>query len=152
MITAIDTANAGQTNSISGTLLVYLLNVQSSYARNKEEPATKYFDTLQWWIGNKGTWRTKTFAIDTDIHPYFLGTNPPENGWIALAKENTKTNYGDITNRVVEVKITEGLSSNQIEKVFMEHGLTNRFDLTPAGYLLWLPDERKYKSKTTPEK
>jgi len=151
MMTALETIRAEETNSNPGTLLVYVLSVQSSYAQNVEKPAAEHFDSLQWWIGSNGVWRIKTYAIDADIHPYFLGTNAPPNGWITLAKQNTQKNYGDVISRLIEIQVPAGLSTNQIRSLFTKHGLPPRFDLVPVGYLLWLPDERKYRSQTKPE-
>lgn len=151
IMTALEIVRAEGTNSRSGTLLVYVLSVQSSYAQNVEKPAAEHFDSLQWWIGDEGAWRIKTYAIDADIHPQRLGTNAPPDGWITLAKENTKKNYGDVISRLVEIQVPSGLSTNEIKALFVKHGLTSRFDWVPAGYLLWLPDERKYRSQTEPK-
>lgn len=58
----------------AGTLIVFRLSFESSYAQDFERAGGKRFDTVQWWIGKAGAWRVKTYAIDSDIHPHRIET------------------------------------------------------------------------------
>jgi hypothetical protein len=61
---------------MKGTLLLTILNIQSSCARDLEETvvdASCVPDTLQWWIGSEEAWRIRTYALDHDIHTYSIG-------------------------------------------------------------------------------
>lgn len=140
-------SHAGETNSKPGTLLVYILSVESSYAQDIERLAKDRFDTLQWWIGESGAWRIKTY----DIHPHRLETAAPAADLLKLAKENTRKHYRDVISRVVEIPIPSGLSDDGLRTLIQKHGLASRFEWVSAGYLLWLPDERRYRSQTKPK-
>jgi hypothetical protein len=76
-----------------GTLLVTILKIQSSYARNVEETmgdASGVPDTLQWWISSDAAWRIKTYALDHDIHTHSVGLRPD---LVALARANNRKHY-----------------------------------------------------------
>ena len=49
-------------------LVLAILSIQSSYLEDKEIPAERIPDTVQFWYSPGITWRVKTYAIDHDIH------------------------------------------------------------------------------------
>lgn len=136
----------------AGTLLICTLKVESSYSLNLERPATIFSDTVQWWIPRSGAWRIKTYAIDADIHPYRLETKAPASELRALALQNTRKHYGDVLERIIEVEIPENASDEVIASLFKKSDLKGNHEWVAAGYLLYLPDDRHYTTKTEPKK
>ena len=134
----------------AGTLIVFRLTVESSYAANVEHPARDRFDTIQWWIGQHGAWRIKTYATDHDIHPYLIDSNQPREALRELAYSNSKKVYGDVIASTVSIEVPAGASDSDLAQVFRAAGLSGRFEWVDAGYLLWLPDDGDYITKTKP--
>lgn len=61
-----------------GILVLAVLSVKSSYSRNLEialQREDDVPDTLQWWLGRDACWRILTYALDHDIHTYFVGNS-----------------------------------------------------------------------------
>jgi hypothetical protein len=61
-----------------GTLVLAILSIQSSYARDVEQSLDTpddVPDTLQWWVSPQGSWRIKTYALDHDIHTHDVGSH-----------------------------------------------------------------------------
>lgn len=135
-----------------GTLIVYVLTVESSYSENLERPAREKFDTLQWWIGPHGAWRIKTYAIDADIHPYRIDAQKSNEAFRQLAFENTRKNYGDVVGRMVVIDIPKDVSDEGLAAMLKKEGLRPKFEWVDAGYLLWLPDASKYVTRIRPSK
>lgn len=135
----------------AGTLLIFKLSVQSSYSEDFEREATDKFDTIQWWIGSSGTWRIKTYAVDSDIHPYHIETKKSKEALIELAKANTKKTYGDVISQVLRIEIPEGWNEQKITALLAQNRLNQNFEWVEAGYLLWLPGDSTFTTKTTPQ-
>jgi hypothetical protein len=136
----------------AGTLVVFRLTVESSYARNVERPAKDRFDTIQWWIGQRGAWRIKTYATDADIHPYWIDGSQSRESLRELAYANSKKVYGDLISSTVAVDVPAGISDEALAVLLRSSGLSETFEWVPAGYLLWLPDSGEYVTKTKPRK
>jgi hypothetical protein len=136
----------------AGTLIVYILSVESSYSKNFERPAGERFDTLQWWIGAHGAWRIKTYAVDADIHPYKIDAERPKEEFMQLAFDNSKKHYGDVVQKRIVIDVPAGASEASIAALLKKEGLRPEFEWVDAGYLLWLPDASKYVTKTKPKK
>ena len=134
-----------------GTLIIYKLTVESSYADDFERPAEESFDTIQWWIGNKRAWRIKTYAVDNDIHPYRLETNKPKSELLELAAANTKKNYGDVIGKRFIIEIPDGPSEEIVRELLRNQGLKESHEWVDSGYFLWLPDGIELKTKTKPK-
>lgn len=135
----------------AGTLLIYKLTVESSYAEDFERPATEVFDTIQWWIGNHGAWRIKTYAVDNDIHPYRLETSKPKSELLDLASANTKKNYGDVIAEHIVIEVPEDPNDTAICELLRTQGLEEKYEWVDSGYLLWLPGGAELKTKTKPK-
>jgi len=135
---------------MSATLLIFKLSVQSSYAENLEREADEEnFDTLQWWLTESETWRVKTFAIDSDIHPHLIAKVVATD----LAVENTKKHYGDVIAEQYSIEFDDPFDRNEVERKMS--GLGGQAALEIASnkrFAIWNPDGRKYTSKTTPAK
>ena len=53
-------------------LILFILNVESSYAQNIERPRETHPDTIQFlWVDGEA-WRIKTYAVDRDVHVWSL--------------------------------------------------------------------------------
>ena len=77
-----------------GFLVLAILSVKSSYSRELEialDGKDDIPDTLQWWFGDGGCWRIRTYAMDHDIHAYVIGNSPQTT--LELAKKNNLKNY-----------------------------------------------------------
>ena len=62
-----------------GTLVLAILTIKGSYSRAIDFPLegeTDVPDTVQWWFGDGGCWRIRTYALDHDIHAYRIGDSP----------------------------------------------------------------------------
>jgi len=151
IVSAVASNAVADEKSKAGTLLVYILSVESSHAKDFERPAGERFDTVQWWVGEGGNWRIKTYAIEADIHPYKLETKMPTAEVLQLAKRNTKKAYGDVIRRLVEVAVPAGLTNDELGKLLKKQGLSASFEWVEAGCLLWKPDEPDYRSQTKPK-
>ncbi|MBL9200433.1 MAG: hypothetical protein JNL39_07995 [Opitutaceae bacterium] len=136
----------------AGTLIIFRLTVESSYAQGIERPASKRFDTVQWWIGPNGAWRIKTYAIDSDIHPYRLETKAPAEELQQLALTNTQKTYGDVVGKKHIVKIPPDASLETVRRLLRDEGLRDSAEWVTPGYLLWLPDDSRYTTRTKPKK
>ena len=80
-----------------GILLLAVLGVKSSYSQEIETPVKNTRDvpdTLQWWFGDGGCWRVRTYAMDHDIQAFQVANSPQTT--LELAKKNNHDNYGDI--------------------------------------------------------
>src|SRR5437879_2144535 len=74
-----------------------ILSIKSSYSCEVEtdlDGADDIPDTLQWWFGDGGCWRIRTYAMDHDIHAYQIGNSLQTT--LELAKKNNQDNYGDV--------------------------------------------------------
>ncbi len=130
------------------TLLIFKLLVQSSYAENTERGADGgNFDTVQWWFGATETWRVKTFAIDSDIHPHRIA-DPVE---VAVAIENTMKHYGDVIAERHLITFTDPSDGAEVEERMQDLGGAAALEIALDGrFGFWNPDRRKYSSRTTP--
>jgi hypothetical protein len=135
----------------AGTLIIFTLTVESSYAQGVERPASKRFDTVQWWIGASGAWRIKTYAIDSDIHPYRIDTKASRDELTQLALANTQKTYGDVIAKKHVIEIPHRASLESIRPLLREAGLRELAEWVTPGYLLWLPDDSHYATKTKPK-
>jgi hypothetical protein len=135
----------------AGTLFIFSLTVESSYAKNFERPAGAKFDTLQWWIGSHGAWRIKTYAVDADIHPYRIDTAMPKDDLRKMVVENSKKHYGDVIRTMNVIEIPADASDERIAALLKKEGLRPTFEWVNPGYFLWLPDASKYATKTKPK-
>ncbi len=136
-----------KTHLQQGTLLLSILNVESSYLKNMEKPARGIPDTLQWWIGKDESWRIKTFAMDHDIHIYRLdNVNDP----LKYFKKNNEKHYGDVILKTYVLEFSDVSSDEDIKKVFKEASLRQYYEKT-NNFLFWKPDKRKYKTQSKPK-
>ncbi len=129
------------------TLVIFFLNVQSSYSGNTEEPATdQEFDTIQFFESEGGAWRIKTYAKDQDVHVWSLGNELED--IVSLARSNTEKHYGDVLR--AEYVLTSTVGVDGLPAELAERGLSNHLEISGAGFAFWAPDGTRYRSKSTP--
>lgn len=113
-----------------GILLLAILSVKSSYSRELEIPlehADDVPDTLQWWFGDGGYWRVRTYALDHDIHAYQVANSLQTT--LELAKKNNHDNYGDIIKNQHQIHFVDGADAAEVEAEFRRIGLVPRLEI-----------------------
>ncbi len=134
------------------TLIFALLTIQSSYAREVEQPASGVPDTVQFWITPNSQWRVRTYAMDHDIHVYSLEAAPDkEKVTPEFAVEHIKKHYADVTASLVEITFNDPTDTKEVERVLAEHRLTGSLEVSKSGVAFYNPDGAKYRSQTTPK-
>jgi hypothetical protein len=134
-----------------GILLLALLSVKSSYSREIEaalENADDVPDTLQWWLGDGGCWRLRTYALDHDIHAYQVANSLQTT--LELAKKNNHDNYGDIIMSQHLIHFVDCANQAELETEFGRIGLVPRVEIVNGQFAFWKPDEMEYSTKSTP--
>ena len=133
---------------MKSVLVIFLLTIQGSYLANTEEAATaSRYDTIQFYSGESGNWRIKTYAIDEDVHIWSLGGNVGD--IVALAKANTEKNYGDVLSKAYVIESDDGIEG--IKRGLIKKGLPSNLELPPSGAVFWAPVGTRYRSKSAPK-
>jgi hypothetical protein len=129
-------------------LVVFFLDICSSYSKNSEEPATEEaFDTVQFFSSGKDAWRIKTFATDQDVHVWSLGKTP--DNLVEIAVENTKKHYGDVLTEGYVIEVKDGLKG--VRRELKKRGLPANLETSEAGFSFWTPEGTKYRTKSQPK-
>ncbi|HET7205711.1 MAG TPA: hypothetical protein VFI95_03935 [Terriglobales bacterium] len=134
-----------------GTLLLALLSVRSSYLRGIEtavDNADEVPDTLQWWFGDGGWWRIRTYALDHDIHAYQIANSLQTT--LELAKKNNRDHYGDIIQSQHLIHFVDCANPAEVDAEFGRIGLVPRVEIVIAQFAFWKPDEAEYSTKSNP--
>ncbi len=129
-------------------LLVFLLNIKSSYLNNTEEVSESPADTVQFVLSNGQAWRIKTFAQDHDVHVWSLG--PMESSdFEELARANTENNYGDVLADCVKVSSHEGLGA--LEAKVKSTQLGGTLEISKENeFAFWVSSPNLYKTQSRP--
>jgi len=129
------------------TLVIFFLNVQSSYTNNTETRATdEAFDTVQSYASSRGAWRIKTFATDQDIHVWELGGRPTD--LVAMARANTEKHYGDVLAEGYVIETDDGIRG--VRRELKARGLPAQLEKSKSGLVFWAPNNTNYRTKSTP--
>lgn len=140
---------------MQGTLLLSILNIQSSYLQNIEEPLTQETavpDTLQWWIGPSATWRIRTFGRDHDIHTYSVdGFTGDTQELIDTASHNDRTHYADVIASQHVISLSNCQDEDAVRKAFLQEGLEPCFEVAANQFVFWKPDDALYQTQSHPE-
>jgi hypothetical protein len=78
-------------------------------------------DTRQWWFGDGGCWRIRTYALDHDIHAYQIANSLQTT--LELAKKNNRDNYGDIIQSQHLIHFVDCANPAELEAEFGRIGL-----------------------------
>jgi len=134
-----------------GVLLLAILSVKSSYSQAIEtalENTNDIPDTLQWWFGDGGCWRIRTYAMDHDIHAYEIADSLQTT--LELAKKNNHDNYGDIIKAQHRIHFVDCTSAAEVEAEFDRIGLVPRLEVQER-FAFWKPDNADYWTQSSPE-
>jgi hypothetical protein len=136
--------------AMSGTLVLAVLKVKSSYLQGVEEPAHPgdVPDTIQWWIGSGQVWRITTFALDHDIRVSAIDavTSDP----VEFARKNNRDNYGDIIRSERVLKFQDCTDASAVARVFKAAALPNRLEVEARRLAFWKPDGAEYRALLKP--
>lgn len=131
----------------TSTLIICLLDVQSSHARNEELPATEHaFDTVQYYASESGVWRINTFAMDHDVRVWPLGESVAD--VVELATANTQQQYGNALRACRVFRASGGIEGLRIALV--KHGMSPHLEIDDAGCVFWAPEGTHYSIKSNP--
>lgn len=132
---------------LTSTLIICLLDTQSSHAGNEEIPATEHaFDTVQYYASERGVWRINTFAMDHDVHVWPLGESVAD--IVELATANTQKQYGDALRVCRVFQATGGIDGLRI--ALLRHGMSPHLEIDATGCVFWAPEGTRYFSKSNP--
>jgi hypothetical protein len=135
---------------MQGILLLAILSVRSSYARDIEEPieGDQPPDTVQWWISPTGTWRIRTYALDHDIHTHSIADTCD---LLELARDTTLNHYSDVLWQQHEIALNDTSDHVATSSAFRAAGLDpTGVEIAPDRFVFWKPDDVKYRSQSTP--
>jgi hypothetical protein len=134
-----------------GILLLAILSVKSSYSRAIEsalEGANDVPDTLQWWFGQGGCWRVRTYALDHDIHVFQVANSAQTT--VELAKKNNHDHYSDITREQHQIHFLNCANRAETKAEFEKIGLAPRLEINDQ-FAFWKPDDADYRTKSKPQ-
>jgi hypothetical protein len=106
-------------------------------------------DTLQWWFGEGGCWRIRTYALDQDIHAFMIANSLQTT--LELAKKNNLDNYGDVIMVQHVIHFVNCTDRVEVKAEFERIGLVPRIEIESGQFAFWKPDDRKHLSKSTPK-
>lgn len=135
-----------------GILLLAVLSIKSRYAQEEEtflESANDIPDTLQWWFGESGCWRIRTYALDHDVHAFQIGNSLQTT--LELAKKNNRDNYGDIIAAQHVIHFVDCANRRELEAEFGRIGLAPRLQFDLSRFVFWTPDDEVYSTKSSPK-
>lgn len=130
-------------------LLVFLLNLKSSYLHNSEEATEFPADTVQFMLVGGQAWRIKTFAKDHDVHVWSLG--PMESrAFEELAITNTEKNYGDVLADRLKISSNRGMDelAAEVKGSRLGGSLETAKD---KAFAFWVSAPNLYKTKSSPQ-
>ncbi len=133
------------------TLVVALLSVQSSYAKEVEQPAANVPDTVQFWLTPDMQRRIRTYATDHDIHVYSLGAREEKKVSVEFAVEHIKKNYADVTASLVVLTFVDPKDKKEVERVLAAHHLKGTLEVSKSGVAFYNPDSGEYRTKSAPK-
>ena len=130
-------------------LVVGVLRVRGSYARDVEVPADTRQDTVQWFIDAGQTWQIRTYATDHDIHIYSTGKLPGDP--IRTAVAHIRKHYATVLDTVIVVHLPGGTTTASARHLLEAAGLSGELEVAPAGFAFLSIDSAQYRTKSTPK-
>jgi hypothetical protein len=148
-----DSAEATATESV--TLVAGVLTIESSPAQELERPAGAVPDTVQFWLGPKGSWKIRTYAVDHDVHTWHLKNLPWSRDLVQFAVDHIFKHYGDILSRCVTIELPNPGDPKAVQSGLSEHGLTTgglqEAEWKGDRWAFWTPDGAQYITRTGEE-
>jgi hypothetical protein len=133
------------------TLVVGLLSVQSSYAKEVEQPATGVPDTIQFWLTSDTQRRIRTYAMDHDIHVYSLGSIEENKVSVEFAIEHIKKHYADVTASLIVLMFSDPKDKKEVEQLLAARHLKGTLEISNSGVAFYNPDGGEYQTKSKPK-
>lgn len=131
-------------------LLIFFLNVESSYVQNIERGATGHGDTVQFMLLRGHAWRIKTYAMDQDVHVWSLGPMSGEE-FQKLARSNTEKHYGDVLVRMATVE-DAGDSVAGLRNALVRSALGGSLEAAhDEAFAFWVPQPGVYATRSKPQ-
>jgi hypothetical protein len=137
---------------MQGTLVPAILTIKGSYSRAIDFPLegeTDVPDTVQWWLGDGGCWRIRTYALDHDIHAYQIGDSPQTT--LNLATENNAKHFGDQIKVQHVIQFLDCAEQAELRAKFQPIGLVPRLEISVGQFAFWKPDAAVYWTQSTPK-
>ena len=134
------------------TLVLAILNTESSYAQEVERPAMAVPDTIQFWLAPDSQWRIRTYAVDHDIHVYMVGPRP--NGSPLTTKEaadHLAKHYGNIAAKTVTLDVRDPGDKDEVRRLLAEKRLAGVLEAGKNGVAFYNPDEGEYRTRSKPK-
>ena len=126
----------------TSTLVICLLDVQSSHTRKQELPATEQaFDTVQYYASASGAWCITTFALDQDVHVWSLGESVAD--IVELATTHSQLHYADSLRACRVFQASGGIDGLRI--ALLKHGMSPHLEIDAAGFVVWTPEGAPYR-------
>jgi hypothetical protein len=135
-----------------GILLLAVLSIKSSYSREEDIPlesAGDTPDTLQWWFGEGGCWRIRTYALDHDVHAHQIASSVQMT--LELAKKNNQDHYRDVVATQHVFHLSTAPNPAELEAEFGRIGLVPRLQFDLSRFIFWKPDDAVYLTKSSPK-
>lgn len=134
------------------TLILGILNIESSYLDNLERPAGAVPDTVRFWFTPDSQWRIKTYAIDHDIHIYKLSMKDGAKVFdISRACENISDAYDDVLSELLMLEFPDPADEAAVREILQESELTGTLVPTGKGCYFYNPEGGAYRSQSNPE-
>jgi hypothetical protein len=128
-------------------LIVFMLNIESSYLNNIEQNTASPADTIQFMLIDGVAWRIKTYALDHDVHVWNLGSMETAK-FFETAVTNTEKHYGDVLNNKFILQTTNGFEG--LQKELKKSGLPQNLEIPKSKeFAFWVSELNIYKSKST---
>jgi hypothetical protein len=136
---------------MKGTLVLQILNIRSSFRKERSTPAINLPDTIQFWITDDSAWRIRTYALDHDIHVYQLGHQQIPGDPVEWLRQDSREHFADEIASEYTILFSDAQEEAEVQKVFEAIGLDPRLEVADLGFCFWKPDEQKYVTQSTPD-
>jgi len=131
------------------TLILFLLNIESSYIDNVEYDIEGVGDTVQFVLIGDEAWRIKTYSMDHDVHVWNIG-KMDKIKLKDVAFDSTEKNYGDVIGRTLEISAVSGIE--ELKQKLIEQGLEAFLEIPSSNaYLFWVSEPDQYETKSKPD-
>lgn len=129
-------------------LIIFMLNIESSYLKNIEQETSSAADTIQFILINGEAWRIKTYSMDHGVHVWNLGSME-EAKFIETATTNTKKHYGDVMSQKLVIQTKAGFDG--LREELQDSGLEDNLEIPESkSFAFWVSKLGTYKTKSTP--
>ncbi|RYD21761.1 MAG: hypothetical protein EOP88_10295 [Verrucomicrobiaceae bacterium] len=134
------------------TLILAILNIESSYLDNLERPAATAPDTVQFWFApDDKQWRIKTHAIDHDLHIHQVESgNDGEPFDPGTACDIISDSYDDVISDFLMLEFPDPTDTAATTEILRESQLTGTLVAAPEGCYFYNPDGGTYRTQSDP--